>query len=229
MTIANAIYECNDFGPWIPAFDPEDLTKDLKLLIIHGGDDISPTIYNEVPSVHTRAGARPSKRDQMEIDLINRAWELGIPVLGICRGAQLLCALNGGSLYQDVPNHSGVSHNIYTDDGKELQTNSFHHQMMIPSEEGKVIAHAGKYQARRWKRNTYVMEDIFEPEIVYWEKTKSLGVQGHPEWDARVQGGIYWYTKELLKRFFKYDVTAEFLNGPGAVDQSTDETHLIGI
>ena len=204
MTVASLLYRADRFGESETIFDPDDLDSSHKLLIVHGGEDISPSIYGEKPCV-TDATPEPSDRDLIEIATIKRAWELKIPVFGICRGAQLLCAMLGGSLYQDAPHHAGGQHWLILQDGTKLWTNSVHHQMMIPSKEGKVLAHAGKHKARRWKKDTWVTEEIFEPEVVLYQDSRSLAIQGHPEWDYDRANGIYHYTRNLLRDLFKVE------------------------
>lgn len=68
-------------------------------VIIGGGDDIDPEHYG----VTGDAGATYNvKRDQMELAIARRALHAGVPILGICRGAQLLNVALGGTLYQDI-------------------------------------------------------------------------------------------------------------------------------
>lgn len=77
-----------------PATDDE-----FDALIISGGNDIGPELYNgeDLPKA---AIDRP--RDELEVHWIRRALKERIPLLGICRGAQLLNVVLGGSLIQDV-------------------------------------------------------------------------------------------------------------------------------
>jgi putative glutamine amidotransferase len=73
--------------------------KPLDALIIGGGDDISPDHYKG--DIEAMVKADPA-RDQLEIDWIQRAIKRRIPLLGICRGAQLINVVLGGTLYQDI-------------------------------------------------------------------------------------------------------------------------------
>jgi putative glutamine amidotransferase len=199
MTIASLLYDCDHFGSAQTIKSPDDLTKNHRYLIVHGGADISPSIYKE--DVWTAyAQSKPSQRDLVEMATLERAWELGIPVLAICRGAQLVCAMTGGTLYQDVPNHESTRHKIHLPNNQSIITNSFHHQMMIPKD-ATILGHAGMNTALRSKNGIYVEETILEPEIVYWKDQRTLGVQGHPEWDHS-RGGIYEYTVKLMNDLF---------------------------
>lgn len=71
----------------------------LDALIIGGGDDISPEHYNE--HIDDPVKIDP-ERDQLEIEWIQKALEINIPLMGICRGAQLINVVLGGNLYQDI-------------------------------------------------------------------------------------------------------------------------------
>ena len=102
--------------------------KHKGLLILHGGADISPSLYGE-PNIAAHAGTQPSSRDLREIAMLDFWLEKKWPVFGICRGMQLLTARLGGKLIQHVNNHAGGSHEMVTDTGDVLQVNSAHHQM----------------------------------------------------------------------------------------------------
>jgi putative glutamine amidotransferase len=200
--IANFLCDSDRFGPAQTIYDAEDLNDSFKLLILHGGEDISPSIYGEKP-IKTSGPPKPSHRDVLEMEALTKAWKLNVPVLAICRGAQLACAMLGGKLYQHVPFHNNGEHALVVkaNPSRKIRTNSYHHQMMIPSS-GEILAHAGVCGAQRFKGDTAVMEVIEEPEVVYWNEVKTLGVQGHPEWDRNDLGGIFQYTSEQLNKLF---------------------------
>lgn len=69
-------------------------------LILTGGDDIWPLLYDENPLKETHIIS--SKRDYSEIGLFKKAYEMKLPVLGICRGLQVMNVALGGDLYQDI-------------------------------------------------------------------------------------------------------------------------------
>ncbi len=75
-------------------------------LLLTGGQDIHPSHWNPQEAVHPRAEVDPA-RDAFEIPLVRAAWERRLPILGICRGEQILNVALGGSLIQDVPDHFG--------------------------------------------------------------------------------------------------------------------------
>ena len=80
-----------------------DYAHALDGLVLQGGADISPVAYGEEPLRPEWAGDRI--RDLYEIELVQGFIEAGKPVLGICRGAQLINVAFGGSLHQDIAGH----------------------------------------------------------------------------------------------------------------------------
>ena len=77
-----------------------DYATELDGLVLQGGTDISPQTYGEQPLRPEWAG--DPERDRYEIDLLKGFMDLGKPILGICRGQQLINVAMGGTLYQDT-------------------------------------------------------------------------------------------------------------------------------
>ena len=84
----------------VVAESPDELLDMLDGLILAGGSDIDPASYGAKPHPETR-GTRP-ERDRFEIALGTRALERDMPVLGICRGMQMLNVIQGGTLAQHL-------------------------------------------------------------------------------------------------------------------------------
>lgn len=78
-----------------------DVVSRLDGLIITGGPDVSPALYGHEP--HLETAATHPERDRNELAMLERALDLKIPVLAICRGAQLLNVWAGGTLEQHLP------------------------------------------------------------------------------------------------------------------------------
>jgi len=77
-----------------------DYAKHLDGLVLQGGADVSPQSYAETPTRPEWSGDRT--RDMYELELLHEFVEAGKPVLGICRGCQLINVAFGGTLYQDI-------------------------------------------------------------------------------------------------------------------------------
>ncbi|MEH6672058.1 gamma-glutamyl-gamma-aminobutyrate hydrolase family protein [Halopseudomonas sp.] len=80
-------------------------------VVVTGGHDIDPVLYAEEPEVHPKYDP---ERDQLESTVIDHALECGLPLLGICRGAQLLNARRGGNLFQDLKSKRRLTSNRRT-------------------------------------------------------------------------------------------------------------------
>lgn len=108
-----------------------------------GGDDIDPKYYGEEKSL--LIGNICSNRDEFEYALFNAAYKTGKPILGICRGLQVINVFLGGSLHQHINGHRQkeardvFTHSVKLCEGEMLQkmlveekikVNSFHHQII---------------------------------------------------------------------------------------------------
>lgn len=91
--------------------DPEVIRR-IDALVLTGGQDVDPAVWGGPPSEHATDGevlAIDRRRDDYEISLVREAIVHGVPVLGICRGHQILNVALGGTLITDLPD-SGVRH-----------------------------------------------------------------------------------------------------------------------
>lgn len=204
MRVGSVYYHCDYFHHnTVPVFSANDLIG-LDLLVFWGGGDINPQIYGE----KNIASDMPNyKRDAMEVEVMREA--IGrIPILGVCRGAQLACALLGGKLLQDVNNH-GHSHPMvvaepYRDIAGSpiVNTSSLHHQMMVLPEGCEVIASApGQSTRRRISELDVEHGEHNDPEVAVHRDKKVLMVQGHPEYTP-VTSDLTRFTVGLLNNLF---------------------------
>jgi putative glutamine amidotransferase len=79
-------------------FDPA-VVAGLDGLVIGGGDDIGATIYGAEPTPDVRLDPA---RDALELSALEALWDTEVPILGICRGSQMLNIFAGGNLHQDI-------------------------------------------------------------------------------------------------------------------------------
>lgn len=167
-------------------------------LVLQGGVDVSPSSYGEEPLRPEWKG--DAIRDRHEIAAIEVALALGKPILGVCRGAQVLNVARGGSLYQDINTQVAdslvhrdwhryeiIEHTVSLVPDSwlagvyaqtpELLTNTVHHQAV------KRIATGLEIAARAPDGIVEAIEDIGAD---HW----MVGVQWHPEWlDGSTEGG----------------------------------------
>jgi len=161
--------------------------EDVDAIVLWGGEDIAPSYYKE--KRHSRNQSytgHPSQRDKNEWKAMLYAKANGIPIIGVCRGAQFLCVFSGGKLIQHVDNH-GRSHDINTSKGKTMVTSSCHHQMMFPyNTQHELLAWSTEPYSSIYEDENDLsiagMKSLLEPEVVFFPQTRGLAIQGHPEW-----------------------------------------------
>jgi putative glutamine amidotransferase len=178
---------------------PDELVAKLDGLLLAGGADIDPAIYGQDP--HPQTQETVPERDTCEIALTRCAIERDVPVLGICRGMQLINVALGGSLTQDLPEHlgheqhrkvigsfEGSDHDVDVLDGTLAMrvigaarhgTKSHHHQGVDRLGEGLRVSALSPADE--------LIEAVELP-----DRSFVLGVQWHPEADAMspVIGGL---------------------------------------
>lgn len=184
-------------------FDHENVKnpKDAELAIFPGGADINPALYGAQPNPRTSWW---DSVDDMQIAEYNALPKECIK-FGICRGLQLLCALSGGQLIQDVTNHVGGSHNIVTIEGINMQITSCHHQMIYPynlnKEDYQILAWSDPARSAHYfgetNENIVLPDNFVEVEMCWFPKTNCLGVQGHPEWMS-TRSPLVRYLNDLI-------------------------------
>jgi carbamoylphosphate synthase small subunit len=182
------------------------IDDDIDAVVFWGGSDIHPSLYKDRSSIRTGAGDLPSARDEFEWKAMKYCKVKGIPMIGICRGGQMLTALAGGKLIQHVTGHQNSPHDMTTRTGEVISTTSCHHQMMDPrGTDHDLLAWSSKRLS-----NTYVggddrqvdMEGEVEPEIIWYPGIKGLAIQGHPEWAIPGCNFINYCNKLIMEYMF---------------------------
>ncbi len=200
---ARAVQEAGGLALLLPPDDAAEAAPDrwldrLDALLLSGGSDIDPAFYGQPPHPETK-GIRP-ERDRFEFALTRGALERRMPLLGICRGMELLNVALGGDLIQHLPDLIGNDEHRHTPGafgdhevrlapgslaaravGAELTTvKSHHHQGVNALGQG--------LRATGWSQSGDVVEAI---EIDDREQPFALGVLWHPEEErSRVVGAL---------------------------------------
>lgn len=176
-------YQSTGFLSGVPITikDIDDI-KNCDILVLPGGADIHPSLYGEAVGL-AQVGAEPSPMDILHWEATKEAIRLGKGLFGICRGAQLLCAFAGGTLFQHVTGHGGTDHQIVTDTGLEFISNSCHHQAMRLDKRAVLLAQTKEKIATR-RFDALGQVETSEPEVegAWWPDINAVGLQGHPEW-----------------------------------------------
>lgn len=183
----NAVTQSGGIAVMIPVTTDSTTLRDvlscLDGIIMTGGGDIHPSYFGE--QMVDECGTPDATRDKYDILLIKMAAQQCIPMLGICRGEQLINVAFGGTLYQDLPSqfpsdtllqHRNVNHRVITDPtswianitgADSFESNTYHHQAV------KDIAPGFKVTGWSEDRVIEVIENIDGYPI--W------GLQFHPE------------------------------------------------
>ena len=163
------------------------LVSRLDGLLLSGGPDLAPVAYDQRP--HIELGSTEPRLDAFEYAVVREALKLGLPILGICRGAQALNVARGGTLHQHLPDlpatalthrqceaGESLTHDVDVVAGTKLRrivrsarlgVNSFHHQAVDRLGEGLRVS------ARASDGTVEAIEDPRRPFV--------LGVQWHAE------------------------------------------------
>ena len=203
-----------------PDFVEVKTLEESSVVIFTGGADILPHWYDEkgIPGCYYYPD-----RDDIEVaDFFNmrtdqQAW-------GICRGAQLLWALSGGKLWQDVSDHAGTPHSVTDEDTQTPRVvNSVHHQQLMPVSvsgaaagaavtKAKILAatHRARSKVGRvngekiiWTRDSEIRDHkSLDIEAVIIPKTETspfiYGFQAHPEYGMEPCTNYFF---ELIERY----------------------------
>lgn len=160
----------------------------LDGLLLPGGDDLGPERYGH--SRHPLLGLVDERRDELEISVAQWALADCVPILGICRGIQVLAVAAGGTLYQDVPSElrSAVLHDVREFGRDHLcHTITVHPGSRLHGALGSNTSHVNSFhhQAVRDVPNDFVVSAVSEDGIVEAIESSrhgfAVGVQCHPE------------------------------------------------
>jgi putative glutamine amidotransferase len=200
----------------IPAVDADSIVKrrDISLrryadmldgLVLQGGNDIAPESYGETPIDPRWHGDRV--RDRYEMQLLEAFVDAGKPVLGICRGCQLINVAFGGTLYQDIATQlpAAIAHHdaalydrrlhaVNLVQGTHLASlypgtlqaaiNSIHHQAVKDVGRDLVVEALavpdGLVEAIRWRGAGYVFGMQWHPEFMALETLDERQLDGKP-------------------------------------------------
>lgn len=175
------------------------LGGDPDLVQFTGGEDVDPSYYKEGKHPSTYSNPR---RDAQEASIYNDM--LGkVPMAGICRGAQFLNVMNGGKLWQHVNYHATMHGHMASchHTGQELVVTSTHHQMMIPTDFARVLLTANIAEVKQGYDTQEVGGIKPDVEAVFYDQSKSLCYQPHPEYvtiNSPCQNLYFQYIKDLL-------------------------------
>ncbi|HEX5896015.1 MAG TPA: gamma-glutamyl-gamma-aminobutyrate hydrolase family protein [Thermoleophilaceae bacterium] len=169
----------------VVAESPDELLDMIDGLILAGGSDIDPTAYGAKPDPETR-GTHP-ERDRFEIGLGTRALERDMPVLGICRGMEMLNVIQGGTLTQHLGSElHRHTPGAFTDHGVRLDAGSLAARVVGDEHtEVKSAHHQGLDELGEGVVASGYADDGLVEAIELPDREFAVGVLWHPEEDER--------------------------------------------
>lgn len=176
-------------------FNGVNSAADADIVVFTGGEDVDPALYGENKLTCTFSN---TERDDVDQGVYWECYGMDIPMVGICRGGQFLNVINGGKMWQDVNNHGAAHFLIDLKTEEKRWVTSTHHQMMIPDKDAQILAIAAESTRRisfGKEEGGKTGQDI---EALWYEDTKSLCFQPHPEFMNYKDCTGYFF--ELLDR-----------------------------
>ena len=169
-----------------PVGGPQDVARivaELDGLLLSGGDDFD-TLRLGLGPTHPAAQPVPSDKQDFDVLLAREALQQQTPVLGICYGMQLLTLVDGGRLYQHLPEdrpgsreHSGnVRHAVTVAPGSTLESLTAVERLEVISRHHQAVAAAGPQWIVSARDDEDLIEAVERPDLPF-----ALGVQWHPE------------------------------------------------
>ncbi len=216
QSVAHWVLAKDVLAVMIPAIESEGLIQRSEMsldsyaehldgLVLQGGADVAPESYGETPLTPEWSGDRV--RDRYEIDLFNAFVAAAKPVIGICRGCQLINVALGGTLFQDIPTqvtqaishrdadlYERALHEVSLIQGtklaqmypgmKQAKVNSIHHQAVKALGRDLVVEAQGVpdgiIEAIRWRGSSYVFGMQWHPEFLALKSLDTSQLDGSP-------------------------------------------------
>ncbi|NLT06770.1 MAG: gamma-glutamyl-gamma-aminobutyrate hydrolase family protein [Solirubrobacterales bacterium] len=172
------------------AEEPSELVGRLDALILTGGADVDPASYGARPDPAT--GRTQPERDRFELALAYQAMEDGLPLLGICRGGQMINVACGGTLVQHLPDVVGDDHHLrtpgtFSEHEVELEAGSLAaraaraDRVVVKSHHHQAVGELGE----GLRASGHALPDAIVEAVEHPDHRYTLGVLWHPEADER--------------------------------------------
>ena len=163
-----------NYSSWIENSEQVNTLEEADLVLFKGGSDVDPSFYNEEKHPLTSSNVN---RDVYEKSIYKECIRLNKKMLGVCRGAQFLSAMNGAKLHQHINNHGGSHPCHLIKDGEVIKDSNFiitssHHQY-LDLESTENIEH---FELLGWWYDRL----LIVPE--FYKFKNCLCIQSHPEY-----------------------------------------------
>lgn len=168
-----------------PAEELEGIVSRLDGMLFSGGLDVNPERYGAAKT--PQCGEINDPRDKLEIPLVHECIKQQIPILGICRGCQIINVALGGTLIQDIPTTFGVVHQMKREDSPfEHRISVAPNTMLYDIMRGDIMVNSYHHQCVDRLADTlipsaYSPENIIEAYERSSDESFLMAVQWHPE------------------------------------------------
>jgi len=189
-----------------------DNYEDSDIVVFPGGLDVDPNLYNEP------AGQRTSFNRELDSEWVTyykHAMDTNKKVLGICKGAQFLTVMSGGTLFQHVSGHAIAGRHPIFIEGEQFDVTSTHHQMMNPynleEDDYEVLAASSERRSNIYLNghDDELDSPRQEPEAIFYKGNGALAIQFHPEF-MEYTDAVQRVIGDWLKKIEKYSVKTRF-------------------
>lgn len=198
LTYSRAVYAAGGLPLLLPNLPPEAAEETLGTLdglLLSGGGDIDPAIWGEARL--NEAGTPTPERDEFEMALVRAALARAVPLLGICRGVQVLAVATGGDLWQDIPTQvPGALPHRQT----QLRADASHEVIITPGTLlARILVPDGATSQPRLAVNSFHHQAPRNPGTIFAIAARSPDglIEGLEAVGARFALGVQWHPEEM--------------------------------
>ena len=185
----------------LDAYTIDNTDSILKLadgIILTGGEDINPLQYNDTSNINL-CGRINDSRDTLERKLFDYAFENKLPLIGVCRGMQMMNVASGGTLYGDIPTEIGTTV-VHRNDGEVMHEiaitsdNEYYNNLIFPLNQDTFLVNSWHHQGLKdIAESVLIIARSYDglPEAAVMDTSSHpfmIAVQFHPERLGKANG-----------------------------------------
>lgn len=198
LDYSRSVYEGGGTPVALPTMaDPRaatDLVQHLDGLLLAGGEDLAPTFFGK--NAQPGLGSVIEQRDRHEWALLEAALKKDIPILGICRGFQLLNVYFGGTLYQDLTTYFSAEIPHFS---AHLGREALVHEVSLPADTFLRKCYGA---ANLWVNSLHHQGiETLAPELLSAARSGDGLVEGFQHRAARCILGVQWHPEMMTERY----------------------------
>jgi putative glutamine amidotransferase len=180
--------------PYLERLDEmREITEVIDGLLLTGGGDINPFLFGEEP--HPSLGSITPERDELEVMLVQTMLAKNKPILGLCRGCQILNIAAGGTMYQDI--YSQIDHGLLQHSQNAPRDHATHYVFI---EEGSLLRKITRHE--KMAVNSYHHQALKQPAkgFVFSAKASDGVVEAVESQNHRFVLGVQWHPENMHRK-----------------------------